>query len=120
MVSTLTDYGRFAGMLLNGGNIDGRRIMSAESVRQMHTVHTPLEVLPGREHWGLGVRVITGDGDPYLPVGVYGWSGAYGTHFWIDPVNRLYAILMKNSTYDGGSGNESARKLEEAVYTALT
>lgn len=119
MVSTLTDYGRFAGMLLNGGDIDGRRVMSAESVRQMHTVHTPLEVLPEREHWGLGVRVITGDGDPYLPIGVYGWSGAYGTHFWVDPVNRLYAILMKNSTCDGGSGNESARKLEEAVYTAL-
>lgn len=120
LASTLQDYGRFARLLMNGGTADGRRVLSEASVAQIHSVHAPLEVLPGREHWGLGVRIVTGDGDPYLPIGTYGWSGAYGSHFWIDPENRLFAILMKNSTCDGGSGNESARKLEEAVYTALT
>ena len=55
---------------------------------------------------------------PYLPKGVFGWSGAYGSHFWIDPVNKIFAVYMRNSKYDGGSGNESAVNFEKAVYSS--
>ena len=54
-----------------------------------------------------------------LPVGSFGWSGAYGSHFWIDPKNKIVAVFMKNSKTDGGESNESARKFEEAVYTSF-
>jgi CubicO group peptidase (beta-lactamase class C family) len=54
-----------------------------------------------------------------LPKGSYGWSGAYGSHFWIDPTNQIFAVYMKNSKVDGGSGNESAVKFEKAVYSSF-
>ena len=71
--------------------------------------------MPYSEIWGLGVRVIVRDAYKTLPVGTFGWSGAYGTHFWIDPVNNVAAVYMKNSLFDGGAGNESARNFEKAV-----
>ena len=71
--------------------------------------------MPSNERWGLGVRVIVKDAYQTLPVGTFGWSGAYGSHFWIDPVNKVAAVYMKNSLFDGGAGNESARNFEKAV-----
>ena len=75
--------------------------------------------MPGTARWGLGVRVITDKSYPYLPKGAFGWSGAYGSHFWVDPVNQIVAVYMKNSRTDGGAGNESAVKFEKAVYSSL-
>ena len=69
--------------------------------------------------WGLGVRVITSETYPHLPVRSFGWSGAYGSHFWCDPENNITAVYMKNSRIDGGAGNISACRFEEAVYTSL-
>ena len=71
------------------------------------------------EYWGLGVRIISNSSYPYLPVGSFGWSGAYGSHFWIDPENELFAIYMKNSMIDGGAGNKSAVNFERVVYESL-
>ena len=71
--------------------------------------------MPGNERWGLGVRVIVKEAYGDLPVGAFGWSGAYGSHFWIDPINRVTAVFMKNSLFDGGAGNQSARNFEKAV-----
>ena len=68
---------------------------------------------------GLGVRVITGDGYPWLPEGTFGWSGAYGTHFWVDPVNEIVAVYMKNSRYDGGSGALTGKHFEEDVFSSI-
>jgi CubicO group peptidase (beta-lactamase class C family) len=75
--------------------------------------------MPGNERWGLGVRVVVDEAYPSLPVGSFGWSGAYGSHFWIDPENNICAVFMKNSRVDGGSGNASARRFEKAVSDAL-
>ena len=75
--------------------------------------------MPGNEIWGLGVRVITRDAYGPLPVGTFGWSGAYGTHFWVDPVNQITVIYLKNSAYDGGSGAKTARQMEEDVHQSL-
>jgi CubicO group peptidase (beta-lactamase class C family) len=54
-----------------------------------------------------------------LPRGSFGWSGAYGTHFWVDPVNKITAIYMKNSDYSGGAGCTTAEIFEDDVMGCL-
>ena len=116
LASTISDYERFADMLMNEGeSYDGVRILSAESVRRMRTVSIPYEIMPCREKWGLSMRVITSTSYT-MPVGTFGWSGAYGTHFWVDPENEIVGIYMKNSRYDGGSGAKTAANFEKDVY----
>ena len=115
LVSTLSDYLRFARMLLGGGAVDGVRVLSEESVRAMSSCQF---FKREREAWGLGMRVIREDGG-VLPKGAYGWSGAYGTHFWIDPSNGILAIYMKNSRYDGGAGAITSVNFEADVYSAM-
>lgn len=119
LVSTLYDYGNFAKMLLNKGQTANRKIVDERIFQSLCTPLVPKEIMPGDERWGLGVRIITEDSYPYLPKGSFGWSGAYGSHFWIDPQNKIFAVFMKNSKCDGGSGNQSARKFEEAVYSSF-
>ncbi len=119
LVSSLRDYSRFAKMFLNNGRTSQTQLISEDTFRLLRTPQVSRQIMPGTERWGLGVRVITEDSSPYLPVGTFGWSGAYGSHFWVDPENELIAVYMKNSQVDGGAGNESARKFEEAVYRSL-
>lgn len=119
LVSTAEDYSKFAEMLLCGGLCGDRRIVSEALIAEMATVQVPLDFHPGPEHWGLGVRVISGEAYEKLPVGTFGWSGAYGTHFWVDPANRVTAIYMKNSRHDGGSGAETAANFERDVFASF-
>lgn len=119
LVSTLCDYSKFAKMLLHKGKTNAGQILREESVDLLCTPQVSKEIMPKNERWGLGVRVITEDAYPYLPKGTFGWSGAYGSHFWIDPINLIAAVFMKNSKFDGGSGNESARNFEKAVYSSF-
>ena len=118
LVSTLQDYCNFAKMLLNGGQGENGRVISKTSVKLLSAPQVSEDVMPGTARWGLGVRVIADDGHSFLPKGCFGWSGAYGTHFWIDPANNIFAVYMKNSLYDGGAGNESGNKFEAAVYSS--
>lgn len=119
LCATLPDYVRFAEMLLCGGQTsDGGRILPQELVTEMATPWVSREVMPSVERWGLGVRVITREGH-WLPVSTFGWSGAYGSHFWVDPVNRITAVYMKNSRYDGGSGALTSAHFEQDVYACL-
>lgn len=115
LVSTLHDYCNFAKMLLNRGRIGNKELVKEDILSQMHTLQIPNWELEG---WGLGVRVIIAEISA-LPLGCFGWSGAYGSHFWIDPENKIFAVFMKNSWVDGGSGNESAVNFEKAVYDSL-
>lgn len=118
LTSSLTDYAHFAEMLLHDGQYGGRQILTPESLAAMRLPRIP-ETVPGistTETWGLGVRVIKNHA--VLPRGCFGWSGAYGTHFFVDPENRLYAIYMKNSYYDGGAGAKTANEFEEDVENA--
>ena len=123
LCSTLSDYIKFALMLQNGGEYNGHRIISQASVAAMATPQLSLEANPGSQPWGLGVRVIRGTEYETvygrLPEGSFGWSGAYGTHFWVDPVNRITAVYMKNSKYDGGSGAITSAHFEEDVMASL-
>lgn len=119
LISTLHDYSVFAEMLLHGGMTGSTRVLSCAAHAQLCRAHVPASIMPGNESWGLGVRVITGDGYGALPVGTYGWSGAYGTHFWVDPVNRITAVYLKNSRYDGGAGCVTGVNFEKDVAASL-
>ena len=118
LISTLSDYAKFATMLLNNGKTPKKQILSEKTFQLLHTGYAPQRINEN-VHWGLGVRVITGEGYERLPVGAYGWSGAYGSHFWIDPANQVAAIFMKNSHVDGGSRSESGRNFETAVHNSF-
>ncbi len=119
LVSTLSDYSKFARMLLNNGKAPTKQILGEEAFKLLHTPFVCEEIMPGSERWGLGVRVIVSEAYEDLPVATFGWSGAFGTHFWIDPTNNIAAVYMKNSLFDGGAGNESARNFEKAVSESL-
>lgn len=120
MSGTLGDYARFAQMLLNEGELDGARVLRAETVRQMTQSATGNMLTlrgPGWGH-GLGFGVVT---DPAaaktrLPAGSYGWGGIYGTQFWVDPTNRVVGVIMTQTAIIG-SGPIS-NPVRETFYTA--
>lgn len=118
LAGSLSDYEKFAQMLLHEGVYNGVRVLQADSVRQMKSPQLNDKIMPGNQKWGLSMRVVTDASYPYLPVGSFGWSGAYGSHFWVDPANGITAVLMRNSLVDGGAGAKTANKLEKLVYTA--
>lgn len=93
LVSTAADYLRFCQMLLNGGELDGVRILKSETVDLMRYPHHQY-----RENgaFGLGFHVVTrkNEGEAKRSSGAYSWSGAAATTFWIDPDKELVAILM--------------------------
>ena len=119
LVTTADDYIKFADMLCFGGKSkDGKQILSENAVNLMSTPQCDKSL--GYEKWGLGVRVVTSEDYPHgLDIGCFGWSGAYGTHFWVDRKNRISVVMMKNSCYDGGAGNKSACQLERDVSESL-
>ena len=106
-------------MLLNGGTFNETQILSCKTLSLINKPANDFCIMSGCEKCGLSVRVVCGEEYKVLPVGSYGWSGAYGPHFWIDPENKIAAVFMKNSRFDGGAGNASARAFEKAVHDSL-
>ena len=99
LVSTATDYWRFAQMLLNGGELDGARLLGRKTVEFMLANHLPPHLHPFDEAaygFGLGGNVLLDLGkSPMLgSVGAFGWGGAANTNFWIDPHEQLIGVLM--------------------------
>ena len=119
LASTYDDYINFCKMLLNEGEYKGKRIVSQDWIRTIAQKHLPPEIMGDPVVWGYCVRVITSDAYETLPVGCYGWSGAFGSHFWIDPANRIAAVYMKNCTNDGGAGSRTAVNFERDVFESL-
>jgi CubicO group peptidase (beta-lactamase class C family) len=105
LFSTAGDYLRFAQMLLNGGALDGARIVGRKTLELMHMNHLPAALLPYRigpnpptagYGFGLGSRVLL---DPAATgvtgsVGEYGWAGAAKTYYWVDPVEEIVGVFM--------------------------
>ena len=118
LVSTAPDYAQFALMLVNGGELNGVRILSPRLVELMGSVFAP-DTLPGRpkgESYGLSVRVVN---DPvarnsFLSEGTFGWSGAFGTHFWVDRKEKLIAVAMTQT-----SNQEFLRDFENMVMQSV-
>jgi CubicO group peptidase (beta-lactamase class C family) len=107
MVSTAADYYRFAQMLLNGGELDGKRILAPATVKLMTSNHVPAELLTGqfgigqmamRPGFGYGYNcaVVFDPPEANLPEGkgTFFWDGAAGTWFWVDPTNDVVFIGM--------------------------
>jgi CubicO group peptidase (beta-lactamase class C family) len=126
LVSTVSDYMRFAQMLLNGGELDGVRILSSEAVAFMRAHHAPTTM---SEPGGIALGPGTGFGidvavtlDPAasgsrLGAGSYWWAGAAGTWFWIDPVNDLIFVAMAQHDYFDIAG--IVPETQEWTYRAL-
>ena len=105
LVSTAPDYMRFAQMLLNGGELDGIRLLGRKTMKWMTMNHLSNELMPIQvspdfvfkgHGWGLGFRVLTSvvQFEVMGSEGEYGWSGYAGTYFWIDPQEELIGLLM--------------------------
>ncbi|MDG1025604.1 MAG: serine hydrolase [Gammaproteobacteria bacterium] len=101
--STVSDYWRFSQMLLNGGEIDGVRLLSPKTVNLMISNHSGDHDVyirgPGYT-FGLGFGLVSDAGtarDPLTP-GTFSWGGAWGTIFWVDPVENMIGIMMTQIT----------------------
>jgi CubicO group peptidase (beta-lactamase class C family) len=107
-VSTVQDYLRFALMLLNGGSLDGTRILGRKTVEYMTADHMGPEIDTRRLHqwpningygFGLGVAVrrSAGGGGAVSSKGEFHWAGATGTYFWVDPSEELAVVFMAHA-----------------------
>ena len=101
MVATATDYGRFLAMLLDGGVFAGRRLLGRKTLALMTADHlggipVAADLLAPGHGFGLGFAVRLAAGMAPFPgsIGSYFWGGAAGTTFWVDPAERMFAVLM--------------------------
>ncbi len=118
LYSTAEDYIPLGLMLANGGELNGTRVLGRKAVEMMSALHV-LDTLPGRppgEGYGLSVRVVSDHAKrgTMLSDGTYGWSGAQGTHFFVDPQEKLVGVLMVQT-----SNQEVIRGFEELVAQSI-
>lgn len=134
LLSDAADYARFCQMLLNGGELDGVRLLSPKTLAVMTSDQLPpkasrvamLEAAQDLspiqdlgQSFGLGFAVRTDQGHSAVSgsVGDYFWAGAAGTYFWIDPQEKMYAIQMMQKPFvEAGTYR---RAMREIVYGAL-
>lgn len=120
LLSTAEDYAQFALMLASGGQWNGKRLLGPKTVELMSSVFVP-DTLPGRQPgrgYGLGVQVVN---DPVaaghrVSAGSYGWDGAFGTHFWVDPKEKIVGVMMIQTT---NPNRQMDRDFENAVMQAV-
>jgi CubicO group peptidase (beta-lactamase class C family) len=98
LMSDAEDYLQFGQMLANGGELNGKRLLSPKTVELMSSIFAP-DTLPGRPKgraFGLSVQVIDDAvaAGTRISNGSYGWDGAFGTHFWVDPNEKIVGILL--------------------------
>lgn len=122
LVSTTYDYLRFALMLVNGGELDGVRLLSPRTIDHMRANH-----IQGMDHsglWsldafglGMGITWDTSTKSGELGAdGAYGWGGAAGTNFWVDPKDNIVGIFMVQSV---PHQTDLAKKFRVLTYQAL-
>jgi CubicO group peptidase (beta-lactamase class C family) len=126
--ATAADYGRFAQMLVNSGELDGVRLLSRKTIDLMDSNHLPPGVTRGAagggtaigEGYGLGVRVVTDPAQAGIlaSAGTFGWSGAAGTHFFVDRAEELVAVFMVQKM-GAPDGPGMAAQFETLVYQAI-
>ena len=127
LVSTIGDYLRFSQMLLNGGVLDGQRLLGPKTVEVMRANHLPAKLVPitiGTDvragyGFGLGVSVLVDLPATSTPgsVGIYGWGGAASTQFWIDPEEEMLGIFM--TQYMPAGYYPVAREFRVGAYQAI-
>lgn len=123
LAASAEDYLQFAQMLLNGGELAGRRYLGPRTVEYMRANHTGDKVNgqfgrpPRGMGFGLSVQVVEDAVASGLAVskGAYGWAGGTGVSFWIEPAEDLVSIYF----VQGGSGGALRRAFENAVRQAI-
>lgn len=119
LLSTTTDYGRFLQMILNGGELDGVRVLGRKTVEIMSVSHLgDLPLIPG-SGMGLGFSVLEDVGARGTPgsVGELGWGGAYHSTYWIDPVEELVVVHLTQLIPAGDI--DDFGKVRAMVYQAI-
>lgn len=119
LLSTAEDYARFLQMLLNGGELNGVRILSPASVELMTVNHFDgFDLRPGTG-FGLGFDVVTDLGIRGVPgaVGDYGWGGAYHSTYWVSPQDNLVVVFFTQLI--PATGSDLHGKLRALIYQAL-
>jgi CubicO group peptidase (beta-lactamase class C family) len=119
IVSTAHDYARFLQMLLNGGELDGVRILSPHTVALMTTNQTGTLYSSNGQGFGLGFSTVERLGADNTPssVGTYGWGGAYGSQYRVDPRQGVVMVFMINQL---PNRSDVGAKFPNLVYQALT
>jgi CubicO group peptidase (beta-lactamase class C family) len=127
LLSSTMDFLRFSQMFLNGGELDGNRVLRPETVAIMTVNRIPDELLPigfGRptlgQGWGLGFSIVMDASQYAYPVhdGDFWWDGSAGTRFWIDPSENMVVIVMAQvSPSRGGGFREEFKTGVEAAIT---
>ncbi len=123
LMSTTADYARFLRMLLGGGTLDGVRLLGRKTVEFMTADHLGSlprsgDLLPPGHGFGLGMAVKTAIGEHTEPgsIGTYGWSGAAGTAFFVDPQEAMFAMVMVQAP---GQLDEVRELFRQLVYAAI-
>jgi CubicO group peptidase (beta-lactamase class C family) len=132
MVSTIEDYYRFAQMLANGGELDGKRLLSPATVKLMSSNHLAPHLLTGEFHigsqvmrpgfgYGYNCAVVFDPPEANLPdgKGTFFWDGAAGTWFWIDPANDVVFVGMIQRMGAGPNSENLQYLSRSVVYGAL-
>lgn len=117
LFTTAADLGRFARMMLNGGELDGIRIFKAETVKAMTTVQSP----PGLPRRGFGWDIdspYAGPRGEIFPIGSYGHTGWTGTRIWIDPYSKTSTVFLSNRNHPDENGGVIALQHELGTLAA--
>jgi CubicO group peptidase (beta-lactamase class C family) len=119
LLSTAADYARFLQMLLNGGELDGRRILSRKTVELMTTSHLGDIDYNAGQGFGLGFYVVedVGARGTHGSVGEFGWGGAYHTTYWVDPREELVVVHLTQLVPAGDVDDQA--KVRALVYQAI-
>jgi CubicO group peptidase (beta-lactamase class C family) len=102
LTSTAYDYALFGQMLLNGGELNGKRILSPGTIQIMATNQIGDHLMWGdtnkTRRFGLGFGILTdyAERTMMIPAGSYGWDGMFASHFWVDPKNKMVVVFMRN------------------------
>ena len=120
LMSSAEDYLQFGQMLANRGELNGKRLLGPKTVELMSSVFVP-DTLPGRAKgrgFGLSVQVISDHiaANTQISNGSFGWDGAFGTHFWVDPKEKIVGLFMVQASGPNRSMNPD---FENTVMQAL-
>jgi CubicO group peptidase (beta-lactamase class C family) len=134
LYSTAPDYARFCQMILGGGTLDGKKILSTEAVKQLGTVTTgdlPTGFFQNEtfgQHgtkygWGIGTSILRTPHEgvaAMLSPGSFGHGGAWGTQAWIDPTKGVaYVLMVQRSNFPNSDASEVRGAFQQAAAKAL-
>ncbi|MCL4458186.1 MAG: DUF1343 domain-containing protein [Nitrospirae bacterium] len=111
LFSTADDISIFAQMLLNGGSIDNARILRPETIEKMTVPQSPANKKLRGFGWDMDAPFAS-NRDGLFPVGLYGHLGYTGTSLWIDPVSKIYVIVLTNRVHPNGKGDVKALRAQ--------